>query len=95
MKATQPIVIDGVVFADWEINLSVTQRLAPDGSSQISAAVRAVPARVADDGTVCTLEAAALSMYRGREEEAADDAEREAFADMSAAIVKFLKSKGA
>ncbi len=95
MKATHPIVVDGVVFADWQVSLSVTQRLAPDGSSPISVAVRAVPARVADDGTVHTLDEAAMSIYRGREEEIADDAEREAFSDMSAAIAKFLKAKGA
>jgi hypothetical protein len=95
MKSSKPTVVDGVVYSDWQISLSVTQRLAPDGSDPISVAVRAVPSRVADDGTIHTLDAAALSIYRGREEEIADDAEREAFADMSAAIVKFLRAKGA
>lgn len=95
MRATKPIVIEGVVFTDWQVSLAVTQRLLPDGSDPISVAVRAVPSRVADDGTIRTLEEASISILRGREEEIADDAEREAFADMSAAIAKFLRAKGA
>lgn len=94
MKATIPIVIDGVVYSDWQISLSVSQRLLTDGTDQLSVAVRAVPSRVADDGTVHTLDSAALSIYRAKEEEIADDAEREAFASMRDTIAKFLRSKG-
>lgn len=95
MKATRPIVVDGVVYSDWQVSLSVSQRLLPDGSDPISVAIRAVPSRVAEDGTIQTLEAAAFSVYRGRDEEIADEAEREAFADMTAAVAKFLRAKGA
>lgn len=95
MKATNPIVVEGVVYSDWQVSLAVTQRLLPDGSDPISVAVRAVPARVASDGTVQTLDAMAFSVYRGRDEEIADEAEREAFADMTAAVAKFLRAKGA
>jgi hypothetical protein len=94
MKATRPIVVDGVVYSDWQISLSVSQRLLPDGSDPISVAIRAVPSRVVEDGTIQTLDAAAFSIYRGRIEEVVDDAEREAFSEMSAAVSKFLRAKG-
>lgn len=95
MKATNPIVVDGIVYANWQISLSVLQSLLPDGSDPVSVAIRAVPVRVANDGTIHALDAAAISIYRGREEEVADSSEREAFVDMSAAIAKFLRAKGA
>ena len=94
MDATLPVKRDdGTPFPVWNIGLAISQTLQPDGSQPISIALRCVPARVTADG-VETADDRALSVCRGRVEEITDPVEREAVAQVEAAVVAFLRAKG-
>jgi hypothetical protein len=94
MNATTPVTINGQTYNVWQISLAISQTLKADGSQPISFALRCVPSRVADDGTVSTLDSAAVTVLRGSEAEISDPVEQAAFAAVQQAVVGYLVARG-
>ena len=92
MTATNPIEIDGKEYALYSLNLAITGKYVGDGSSDASIAARFIPTRVEngdvemnDSGAKCF----ALGSISG-----SDEPTLTAVAEISAALQKFIISKG-
>jgi hypothetical protein len=92
MNATNPLQIDGKSYAKFSLNLAITGKYLADGSSDASIAARFIPTRVEsgevemnDSGAKCF----ALGSLSG-----SDEPTLTAVAEISAALQKFILSKG-
>lgn len=93
MNATNPITIDGKTYDKFSLNLAITGRYKPDGSTDASIAMRLVPTRV-ENGEVETADAAAIGLLRGHLSEVADANEQAAIAAIHTALQTLLQQKG-
>jgi hypothetical protein len=91
MKATNPIVIGEKSFDLFSLNLAINGKYNPDGSSDASIAARFIPTRIDDEVEQAQEQSVniALGSLSG-----ADDPTLTAVAEISAAIQKFILSKG-
>ena len=92
MNATQPIEIDGKEYDKYSINLAINGKYNTDGSTDASIAARFIPTRLEGDKVEQAQEASvnmAIGSIAG-----ADEPTLTAVAEISAAIQKFIISKG-
>ncbi len=92
MKATYPIVIGEKSFDLFSLNLAINGKYNADGSSDASIAARFIPTRIEGDEVEQAQEQSvniALGSLSG-----ADQPTLTAVAEISAAIQKFILSKG-
>jgi hypothetical protein len=92
MQSTNPIEIDGKLFDRYSLNLAINGKYLPDGSSDASIAARFIPTRIEGDEVEQAQEQSvniALGSLSG-----ADQPTLTAVAEISAALQKFIISKG-
>jgi len=92
MNATNPIEIDGKSYGRYSLNLAINGKYMPDGSSDASIAARFIPTRIEGDEVEQAQEHSiniALGSLSG-----SDEPTLTAVAEISAAIQKFILSKG-
>ena len=92
MNATNPITIDGKTYDKFSLNLAITGKYLGDGSSDASIAARFIPTRV-ENGEVEMNDSAAKCFALGSLS-GSDEATLTAVAEISAALQKFILSKG-
>ena len=93
MKVNNPITIDGEVFTHVNINLAITYHVNGEDSGDANAAMRLVPARIDQDGTVVTKEDAAIGQAIASLADG-DEAVANAGQAIFAAIQSYLAAKG-
>jgi hypothetical protein len=92
MKATNPIVIGEKSFDLFSLNLAINGKYLPDGTSDASIAARLIPTRIEGDEVEQAQEQSvniALGSLSG-----ADQPTLTAVSEISAALQKFILSKG-
>jgi hypothetical protein len=92
MTATHPIEIDGQIFDRYSLNLAINGKYNADGSSDASIAARFIPTRIEGDEVEQAQEQSvniALGSLSG-----SDEPTLTAVAEISAALQKFILSKG-
>lgn len=92
MNASNPIEIDGKSYDKFSLNLAITGRYLPDGNPEASIAARFIPTRIDGDEAIEAQEHSiniALGSLSG-----ADEPTLTAVAEISAALQKFINSKG-
>jgi len=92
MIATNPITLDGKDYPLYSLNLAINGKYLPDGSSDASIAARFIPTRIEGDQVEQAQEQSvniALGSLSG-----ADEPTLTAVAEISAALQKFIVSKG-
>ena len=92
MTASTPLQIDGKTYDRYSLNLAITRKYNPDGSSDASIAARFIPTRIEGDEVEQAQEQSvniALGSLSG-----ADAPTLTAVAEISAVIQKFILSKG-
>ena len=92
MNATQPIEINGKEYDRYSLNLAITGKYNADGSTDASIAARLIPTRLEGDEVEQAQESSvniALGSLSG-----ADEPTLTAVAEISAALQKFILSKG-
>ena len=92
MNASQPIEIDGKSYDRYSLNLAITGKYNADGSPEASIAARFIPTRI-DGDEVEQAQEASVNMAIGSIA-GADAPTLTAVAEISAAIQKFIISKG-
>ena len=92
MIATNPIEIDGKQYDRYSLNLAITGKYNADGSTDANVAMRLVPTRI-ENGEVLTADEAAIGIALGSIA-GSDEATQAAVAEISAALQKFIDSKG-
>jgi hypothetical protein len=92
MNASAPITIDGKTYDRYSLNLAITGRYLPDGSSDANVAMRLVPTRI-ETGEVITAEEAALGIALGSLT-GSDAATQQAVGAIQAALQTYLAAKG-
>jgi hypothetical protein len=92
MNATNPIVIDGKTYDRYSLNLAITGKYNSDGSSDANIAARFIPTRIEGD-EVEQAQEQAVNLALGSISDA-DQSTLTAVAEISAAIQKFILSKG-
>ena len=92
MNASNPIQIDGKTYDKFSLNLAITGKYLGDGSSDASIAARFIPTRV-ENGEVEMNDSAAKCLALGSLS-GSDEATLTAVAEISAALQKFILSKG-
>jgi hypothetical protein len=93
MRASNPMTIDGEVYDHLSINLAITYRVVNPDNGDAQVAMRIVPTRIADDGSVITADDAAISKIIGSLSEANDD-EMTAAQSVFSAVKIYLTSQG-
>ena len=92
MKATNPIEIDGKSYERYSLNLAINGKYNADGTPDASIAARFIPTRIEGDEVEQAQEQSvniALGSLSG-----SDESTLTAVAEISAAIQKFILSKG-
>jgi len=92
MKATNPIEIDGKSFDRYSLNLAINGKYNADGTPDASIAARFIPTRIDGDEVEQAQEQSvniALGSLSG-----SDEPTLTAVAEISAALQKFILSKG-
>jgi hypothetical protein len=92
MTATNPIEINGKSFDRYSLNLAINGKYNADGTPDASIAARFIPTRIAGDKVEQAQEQSvniALGSLSG-----SDEATLTAVAEISAALQKFIISKG-
>ena len=92
MNATNPITIDGKQYDKFSLNLAITGRYLPDGSSDANVAMRLVPTRV-ENGEVITADEAAIGISLGSLA-GSDAATQQAVGAIQAALQSYITAKG-
>lgn len=92
MIATNPITIDGIQYPKFSLNLAISGRYLPDGSSDANVAMRLIPTRI-EDGEVITADEAAKGIALGTLA-GTDTATQTAVAAIQAALQTYLQAKG-
>jgi hypothetical protein len=93
MKATNPIEIDGQIFDLYSLNLAINGKYLADGSSDASIAARFIPTRLVEDGEPEQAQEQSVNIALGSLS-GSDAATLTAVAEISAALQKFILSKG-
>jgi len=93
MIATNPIEIDGQTFDRYSLNLAINGNYLPDGSSDASIAARFIPTRLVENGEPEQAQEQSVNIALGSLS-GADQPTLTAVAEISAAIQKFILSKG-
>lgn len=92
MNATNPIEIDAKSYDKFSLNLAITGKYLGDGTSDASIAARFIPTRV-ENGEVEMNDSAAKCFALGSLS-GSDEPTLTAVAEISAALQKFIFSKG-
>jgi len=92
MNATNPITIDGKTYDKFSLSLAITGKYLPDGTTEASVAMRLIPTRI-ENGEVITSDAEAKGIALGSIS-GSDEPTHTAVAEISAALQKFILSKG-
>ena len=92
MNATNPIQIDGKTYDKFSLNLAISGRYLPDGSSDANVAMRLVPTAI-QNGEVITADEAAIGIALGSLE-GSDEATQQAVGAIQAALQTYLNAKG-
>jgi hypothetical protein len=93
MTATNPIEIDGQIFDRFSLNLAINGKYLPDGSSDASIAARFIPTRLIENGEPEQAQEQSVNIALGSLS-GSDAATLTAVAEISAALQKFIISKG-
>jgi hypothetical protein len=93
MNASNPIEIDGQIFDRYSLNLAISGKYLPDGSSDASIAARFIPTRLVEDGEPEQAQEHSVNLALGSLS-GSDAATLTAVAEISAALQKFILSKG-
>ena len=92
MISNNPIEIDGKTFANFSLNLAITGRYLPDGSSDANVAMRLVPTRLGN-GEVITADEAAIGIALGSLA-GSDEATQQAVGAIQQALQNYINAKG-
>ena len=93
MNATNPITIDGKTYDRYSLNLAISGKYLADGSSDASIAARFIPTRLVEDGEPEQAQEHSVNLALGSLS-GSDAATLTAVAEISAALQKFIISKG-
>jgi hypothetical protein len=93
MTATNPIEIDGQIFDLYSLNLASNGKYNPDGTPDASIAARFIPTRITEEGEVIEAQDHSVNIALGSLS-GADEPTLTAVAEISAALQKFIISKG-
>ena len=93
MNATNPIEIDGKSFDRFSLNLSISGRYLANGSSDAAIAARFIPTRLVEDGEPEQAQEHSVNLALGSLS-GSDEPTLTAVAEISAALQKFILSKG-
>jgi hypothetical protein len=93
MNATNPIEIDGKSFDRFSLNLSISGRYLANGSSDAAIAARFIPTRLVEDGEPEQAQEHSVNLALGSLS-GSDEPTLTAVAEISAALQKFIISKG-
>jgi hypothetical protein len=93
MQSTNPIEIDGKSFDRFSLNLAINGKYLPDGSSDASIAARFIPTRLVENGEPEQAQEQSVNIALGSLS-GADQPTLTAVAEISAALQKFILSKG-
>jgi hypothetical protein len=93
MIATNPIEIAGVQYPKYSLDLSISGRYLADGSSDASIAARFIPTRLVEDGEPEQAQEQSVNIALGSLS-GSDEPTLTAVAEISAALQKFITSKG-
>jgi hypothetical protein len=93
MKATNPIEIDGKSFDRYSLNLAINGKYNADGSRDASIAARFIPTRLVEDGEPEQAQEQSVNIALGSLS-GSDEATLTTVAEISAALQKFIISKG-
>jgi hypothetical protein len=93
MNATNPITIDGKTYDRYSLNLAISGKYLPDGSSDASIAARFIPTRLVEDGEPEQAQEHSVNLALGSLS-GSDAATLTAVAEITAALQKFIISKG-
>ena len=93
MNATNPIQIDGKTYDRYSLNLAISGKYLPDGSSDASIAARFIPTRLVEDGEPEQAQEHSVNLALGSLS-GSDAATLTAVAEITAALQKFIISKG-
>ena len=93
MNATNPIEINGIQYPKLSLNLAINGKYLPDGSSDASIAARFIPTRLVVDGEPEQAQEQSVNIALGSLS-GADQPTLTAVAEISAALQKFIISKG-
>ena len=93
MNASAPIEINGIQYPKYSLDLSISGRYLADGSSDASIAARFIPTRLVEDGEPEQAQEQSVNIALGSLS-GSDAATLTAVAEISAALQKFIISKG-
>jgi hypothetical protein len=93
MTATNPIQIDGKEYDRYSLNLAINGKYLADGSSDASIAARFIPTRLVEDGEPEQAQEQSVNIALGSLS-GSDAPTLTAVAEISAALQKFILSKG-
>jgi len=93
MNASSPIEINGKQYPKYSLDLSISGRYLADGSSDASIAARFIPTRLVEDGEPEQAQEQSVNIALGSLS-GSDEPTLTAVAEISAALQKFIISKG-
>jgi hypothetical protein len=93
MTASTPLQIDGKQYDRYSLNLAINGKYNADGSSDASIAARFIPTRLVEDGEPEQAQEQSVNIALGSLS-GADQPTLTAEAEISAALQKFIISKG-
>lgn len=93
MNASSPITITGKVFDKYSLNLAINGKYLADGTPDASIAARFIPTRLVEDGEAEQAQEQSVNIALGSLS-GSDEPTLTAVAEISAALQKFILSKG-
>ena len=93
MNASNPITIDGKTYDRYSLNLAISGKYNADGSSDASIAARFIPTRLVEDSEPEQAQEHSVNLALGSLS-GSDEATLTAVTEISAALQKFIISKG-
>lgn len=93
MNASAPIEINGIQYSKYSLDLSISGRYLADGTPDASIAARFIPTRLVEDGEPEQAQEHSMNIALGSLS-GSDAATLTAVAEISAALQKFIISKG-
>lgn len=93
MNASSPITIDGKVFDKYSLNLAINGKYLADGTPDASIAARFIPTRLVEDGEPEQAQEQSVNIALGSLS-GSDEPTLTAVAEITAALQKFIISKG-
>ena len=92
MNATNPIEINGKSYDRFSLNLAISGRYLPDGSSDANVAMRLVPTLI-ENNEVITADEAAIGIALGSLA-GSDEATQQAVGAIQTALQTYIQAKG-